>query len=189
MSDSPLEELEAHEHAEHAHHAAHEGDSFVSQVTMTIAILAVLAAVGASLENIEGDKTIASKNEATLEQSKASDQWAFFQAKSVKKNLYQLASEQGGPNAARYAAEAAKNGADQDKISKEAKAFEEKRNQKVESAELHEARHGRLTIASTLLHMSIAIATLSIILRRRWPWLTAMALSLGGVAVVAWAYL
>jgi hypothetical protein len=37
--------------------------------------------------------------------------------------------------------------------------------------------------------MSIAIATLAIILGRRWPWLTALALSASGLAVGAWAYL
>jgi len=50
-------------------------------------------------------------------------------------------------------------------------------------------RHGRLTVASTLLHMAIAIATLAIILHRRWPWLAAIALSVAGLAVAAWAYL
>ena len=54
---------------------------------------------------------------------------------------------------------------------------------------MHERRHGRLTIASTLLHMSIAIATLAIILTRRWPWLASLVLAAGGLALTAWAYL
>jgi hypothetical protein len=37
--------------------------------------------------------------------------------------------------------------------------------------------------------MSIAIATLAIILGRRWPWLAALALSAAGLGVAAWAYL
>ena len=44
MSDSPFEEMEAHEHAEHAEHAAHENDPLLSRVTLTIAIMAVIAA-------------------------------------------------------------------------------------------------------------------------------------------------
>ena len=109
MSDSPLEELEAHEHAEHAQHAAHSGSPLISQVTMTIAVLAVAAAVVASLETTEGDKTIVAKNDAVLEQNKATDQWNFYQAKSLKKNIYTLAADQGGPKAAEYAKTAAKN--------------------------------------------------------------------------------
>jgi hypothetical protein len=189
MSDSPLEEMEAHESAEHAEHAAHSGDSLLSQVTLTIAVMAVVAAIGGSLETTEGDKTIVAKNNAVLIQNQATDTWNEFEAKSTKKNLYQLFADQGGPKAADYAKEVAKNVADQAKLLKKAKAFEAVRDVAGEDAEVHERRHGRLTIASTLLHMSIAIATLSIILHRRWPWLTSMGLAGLGVALAIWAYL
>ena len=75
------------------------------------------------------------------------------------------------------------------KAQAQAKALEDKRDAAVERSEKFEVEHGRLTIASTLLHMAIAIATLAIILHRRWPWLTALALSAGGLAAAAWAYL
>ncbi|HEY5107063.1 MAG TPA: DUF4337 family protein [Caulobacteraceae bacterium] len=189
MSDSPLEELEAHEHAEHAEHAARENDPLISQVTFTIAVLAVVAAIGASLETTEGDRAIISKNDAVLEQNKASDTWNLYQAKSLKKNLYAIAADQPGPKAEGYAKVAAKNGADQTAIFKQAKAFEASRDARSAQAEVHEIRHGRLTIASTLLHMSIAIATLAIILRRRWPWFAALALTAAGAIIAIWAYL
>ena len=156
---------------------------------MTIAIMAVLAAVSATLETTEGDKTIVTKNEAVLQQNQATDAWNFYQAKSLKKNLYSLAADQGGPKSAEYAKTAAQNGADQAGIARKARAFEAARDRLGEEAEVHERRHGRLTIASTLLHMAIAIATLAIILRRRWPWGTAIALSVGGLVLAAWAYL
>ncbi len=189
MSESPLEELEAHEHAEHAAHAAHANSPLVSQVTFTIAVLAVAAAVVASLETTEGDKAIINKNDAVLQQNLATDQWNFYQAKSLKKNLYTIAADQAGPKAADYAKTAAKNGADQADIQKQAKGFEAKRDALSESAETHEKRHGRLTIASTLLHMSIAIATLAIILTRRWPWIAALVLAGAGSLLAAWTYL
>jgi hypothetical protein len=188
MSDSPLEELEAHEHAEHAKEGHESGNPLIAQVTFTIAVLAVAAAVVASLETTEGDHAIVTKNEAVLEQNRATDQWNLYEAKSVKKNLYALAAEQGGPKAKDYAKTAAKNEGEQAGIMKEAKAFEAKRDAKSEEAEVHEARHGRLTIASTLLHMSIAIATLAIILGRRWPWLASIALAGSGVVLAVWAY-
>jgi hypothetical protein len=189
VSDSPLEEMEAHESAEKAAEAVESKDKFLSQVTLTIAVLAVAAAICASLETTEGDETIVDKNEAVLNQNLASDQWNFFQAKSMKKNLYTLAADQGGPKAAAYAKTATQNAAEQLIIQKKAKAFEETRKQWGEKAEVHEHRHHRLTIASTLVHMAIAIATLAIILHRRWPWITAIGLSLAGVVIAAWAYL
>jgi hypothetical protein len=189
MTDSPLEEMEAHEHAEHAAHGAQEEDPLVSRVTLTIAVMAVLAAIGASLETTEGDKTIVAKNEAVLQQNKASDQWNEYEAKSLKKNIYTIAADTPGPKAAGYAKTAAQNAEDQKKVGEKAKAFEAERDRQGEEAEVHERRHGRLTIASTLLHMAIAIATLAIILKRDWPWFTALALTAGGLGLAVWAFM
>jgi hypothetical protein len=171
--DSPLEELEAHEHAHHASEAS--GNPLIARVTLTIAVLAVAAAVVASLETTEGDRTIIAKNDAVLDQNRATDEWNFFQAKSLKKNIYALAAEQGGAKASAYAKVAAKNEAAQADIQKQ--------------AERSEHRHGWLTIAATLLHMSIAIATLAIILGRPWPWIASLILAAAGVALAGWVYI
>jgi hypothetical protein len=179
--------MEARESAERAEDAAK--DRFNSKVTLTIALLAVIAAVGASLETTEGDRTIVAKNDAVLQQNQATDQWNEYEAKSLKKNLYALAADQGGPKAAAYAKIAAQNTTDQKQVSALAKGFEAKRKAYGEIAEIHERRHGRLTIASTLLHMAIAIATLAIILHRPWPWYSAMALTALGLGLGVWAYL
>jgi hypothetical protein len=187
MSDSPFEEIESREAAERAQEA--KKDSFNQRVTLTIALMAVISAVGGSLETSEGDRTIVLKNEAVLQQNQATDQWNEYEAKSVKKNIYALAADQGGPKADAYARVVAQNTADQKDIMAKAKAFEEARRHYGEIAEVHERRHSRLTIGDTLLHMAIAISTLAIILQRRWPWISAMALSALGVGVGIWAYL
>jgi hypothetical protein len=188
-SDSPLDEFENHEHAEHAAHAAESGDPLISQVTFTIAILAVAAAISASLETTESDSAIVAKNEAVLFQDQATDHWSFANSKSLRKKLFELAADNGGAKAAGYAAKAKSEGLDELKAQALAKADEAKRDAALDRGEVLEKQHGRLTVASTLLHMAIAIATLAILLRRRWPWVAALALSAGGVAAVAWAYL
>ena len=189
MSDSPLEEVENHEHAEHAAHAAETGDSLISQVTFTIAVLAVVAAVAASLETTESDAAISAKNDAVLVQDQATDQWGFANSKSLRKNIYTIAADAAGPRAAAYAKSAAKESGDEKVAQDKAKALEAKRETFLAQGEQHEVRHGRLTVASTLLHMAIAIATLAIILHRKWPWFAALGLSAAGLAVGAWAYL
>jgi hypothetical protein len=189
MSDSPLEELEHHEHAEHAEHAAHAGDPLISQVTFTIAVLAVVAAIAASLETTESDKAISAKNDAVLAQNQATDAWGEYQSDSIKKNLYLVAADGAGPKAAAYAKKAADEGVKADATKPKALKFEERRKAATEAAEGHEVRHGHLTIASTLLHMAIAIATLAIILHRRWPWWTSLGLAAAGAALGVWAYL
>ncbi|HLK23091.1 MAG TPA: DUF4337 family protein [Caulobacteraceae bacterium] len=186
MSDPALD---AHEHAEHAAHAAHESDPFVSRVSITIAILAVVAATAASLETFESASAIIAANQAVLAQEQATDQWNFYEAKSLKKNMYAIAAAAGGANAADNAKKAKTEGQGQDQAQAEAKAFEHQRDRALEKSESHEARHHRLSIAATLLEIGIAVSTIAIITKKRWPWIGASLLGLAGVAVAIWAYL
>jgi hypothetical protein len=178
------------EHAEHAEHAAHLGDSFMIKVSMTIALLAVFAAGVGSLETIETTGVTVAKNEAVLLQNKATDAWNFFQAKSLKKNMYEIAAAGGGPKADDFAKQAKRYGAEQDDAKSQAEKYEHESEARLHASETHEHRHHTLTIAVTLLHVSIAIATIAIITRgQRWPWYGSIALGLGGVATAAFAYL
>ncbi|HUO21846.1 MAG TPA: DUF4337 domain-containing protein [Caulobacteraceae bacterium] len=183
MSDSPLEELENREHMEHAEHAAHGGSKLLAWVSLTIAVLAVLSALVGSLETMASGSAVGQKNEAVLAQNRASDQWNFYEAKSLKKNLYAIAAGEGGANAAKYAAIAKSDGADEDGIQAEAKKFEAERDAHLKASEAAEDRHHTLTIAATLMHMGIAISTVAIITGKRWPWLASLAL--GGVGTLA----
>ena len=189
MSDSPLEELEAREHAEHAEHAARHGGGLIAWVSVTIAILAVLSAVIGSLETLASGQALNQKNEAELAQTKASDSWAFYQAKSLKKHLYTIAANEGGAKADQYRKTAASNEADENRIQDEAKALEKERDEHRELAEEKEGREHRLTVGATLLHMGIAIATIAIIASKRWPWIASLVLGAAGIAIAGWGYL
>src|SRR4249920_2457592 len=90
MSHDPA--LEAHEHAEHAQHAAHAHDPFISRVSITVAILAVMAAGAGSLETVEGGRAITQSSEAVVAQDKATDSWNEYQADSLKRHMYEIAS-------------------------------------------------------------------------------------------------
>ena len=187
MTDSsPTEHFE---HAEHAEHVAHLGDPFMTKVSVTIAFLAVLAASVGSFESIETAGVTVAKNEAVLAQNKASDNWNFYQARSMKKNLYEIAAANGGPKADDYATQAKRYGAEQDDIKKKAEDYERESEARLEASEGHEHRHHILTIAVTMLHISIAIATIAIITKgARWPWYGSIVLGVAGVATAAWAY-
>src|SRR5215813_2640330 len=73
--DSMPEELqELHEHAEHAKH-----DPTVAPVTLTMAVLAVLVATVSLL----GHRT---STEEVILQNKATDEWAYYQAKNIRRH-------------------------------------------------------------------------------------------------------
>lgn len=178
------------EHLEHAEHAAHSNDNFTTKVSITVAILAVLAASVGSLETIETAGVTVAKNEAVLLQNKATDAWNFFQAKSMKKNMYEIAAASGGPKADDFAKQAKRYGAEQDDVKKQAEDFEKKSEARLHASEGHAHRHHVLTIAVTMLHISIAVATVAIITRgQRWPWYGSMILAAVGIAVAGSAYM
>jgi len=83
-----------HVHGPHDHAVEHEAHK--SELGQRVAIFtAVLATVGAIVSFFGGDtqnKALLYKNEAVLERAEASDQWNFYQAKSMKQNLAELAA-------------------------------------------------------------------------------------------------
>lgn len=186
MSDPALS---AHEHSEHAEHAAHAHDPFISRVSITIAVLAVLAATVGSLETIEAGGAITSASEAVLAQEKATDAWGEYQADSLKKHLYGLFADAGGTNAARYKQTSDQQKATQAEVKHRAEEEQGERDKLMSASRLHEHRHHWLTAAATLLEVGIAICTVAIVTRRGPFWLASLALGLGGLALLAFAYL
>ena len=185
MSENPLE---FHESREHAEHAAEAHDPLITRVSITIAILAVVTAIVGSVESLETAGAILESNKATLYQGLASDQWAYYQAKGIKKRLDEMAASAGGPNAEKAAKKAEQEGEDQKEITNKAKELEKQRDEAREGADKHEGRHPKLTLAAALLQISIAVSTVAIITRRQWPWYAALAAGATGVVAAVSAF-
>src|ERR1051326_6538920 len=75
-AEVPLEHL----HEEIHHHAEHGGPPWISGVALSTAILAVLAAIAGLLSGKHA-------NEAMMAQIESSDQWSYYQAKSIKASV------------------------------------------------------------------------------------------------------
>lgn len=187
MMESPTEPFE---HAEHAHHSAHSGNSFFTTVSVTIAILAVVAATIGSLETLETAATIGDMSNAVLLQNKATDNWSFYQAKSIKKNIYSIAAASGLANGEDFKKQSERYGEDEKELFAKGTELEHRTEEKLHDSAHHEHRHHVLTVAVTMVHVAIAIATMSIIMRgRRWPWYTAMGFGAAGALGAIYAYL
>ena len=180
---------EAHEQLEHAEHAAHESSSFAPRVTITIAILAVLAAGAGSLETMESGAAIIAANSAVLNQDRATDSWNLYQAGSIKKYMLDIAAGAGGNDAQVYRDKAASEQQSETTAENAAKAQEAQRDEDLSASENHEHRHRGLTVGTTLIEIGIALSTVAIITRRRWPWISAIVLGGIGAMVAAAAYL
>ena len=191
MSDGESVEpgIEPHEHKEHAEHAAHSGDPFIIKVSATIAILAVLAAGVSSLETVESGFATEALSEANLFQNKATDSWSHYQAERLKKTIYDVLAIQSPDKAGDARKQAQHYDEGSRAIAEDARKLEETVDAREKDSAMHEARHHRLTIAATLLHVGIAISTIAIIAKgQRWPWYAAVTLGYAGIAVALSAY-
>jgi hypothetical protein len=182
------EVLEIGEQRERAEEARRERDAFGSRVSILVALLAVITAGTSSLEATETAGSITGSSQAVLAQDRAADQWALYQAKSVKKNMFDIAAAATPALAADYARRSAKESAGEAEALKSAQAFEVARDAALEGSEAHERRHHRLAIAATLLEIGIAISTIAIITRKHWPWVLSAALGASGLVIALSAF-
>jgi hypothetical protein len=181
MSHDPA--LDAHEHTEHAEHAAHEHDPFITRVAITVAVLAVLAAAAGSMETVEGGLAITASSEAVLSQDKATDMWNEYEADSLKRHMYGIAADAGGPHEAEFRKTATEQAKKQDEIKKKATENEADRDRLIRESAAHERHHHWLTGSATLIEIGIALSTVAIITKRQMLWLGAVGLGVVGIAL------
>jgi hypothetical protein len=144
-------------------------DSWTKYVSLMIVVLAVITAYGSLKSGGYGSRVL-------LNQAKASDAWAFYQAKSIKRSLAEMESRLGSPDAQADAKKRAERyQQEQDDIGRQAKATEADRDEA--------ARHGPpLGTAIAALQIAIALASVCLITKRKAMWLAAGLLGGGGLA-------
>lgn len=176
----------AHDHA--VEHGAHSGDKLGGQVAI---FTAILASVGAIVSYQGGDtqnQAMLFKNEAVLKKAQASDQWNYYQAKSNKGHLMELASDMAPANKrAYYKAQIEKYENDKKEIKAKAEALEaesEKANAESEHA-MHP--HHKLAQSMTLIQIAISLASITVLTRKRWLFAVAAVSAAGGLAMWGWA--
>jgi|SRR5579863_713299 uncharacterized protein DUF4337 len=166
-------EEELHEHAENAK------EPFDKKVAVTMAIIAALLAIVSVLGHILS-------TEELLEQQKASDQWAYSQAKDIRRYdseiardmLMALKGDEAGKLAERYGGNVEKYKKDHEDIQEQAKEFEGARDHKG-------AQALRLEIGEVFLEIGIVFASLAILSKRPMVWYTSMIAALVGVGLAA----
>lgn len=162
-----------------------------------LALSTVIFAVCATLATFKGGGY---STRSVLSQAQASDQWAFFQAKSIKGNLYQLQLEKiqldakldanAAPAKAAAYAEAIesyqKKAATYDKEKAEIKQQAEALEKQRDDAKTHGAPFG---IAVILLQIAILISSISALLKKKVLWFLAMPVGLAGIVFFANGFL
>lgn len=158
-----------HEHAlEEA--VEKERDGLTQKIALMTAILATVGALISYQSASSQNEAMFLKNESILKQAQASDQWAFYQAKSMKSHLddatVALASD---PEVkARFLAEKAKEDTERLEIQVEAKKLQAESRKLGEDSDAKLRPHERLALALTFLQIAIALAAITVLTKRRW---------------------
>jgi len=164
-----------------------ETPRWTKYLSLSTAIIAVFAAVASLESGANANDAILEKNEAVLNQSKTSDQWAYYQAKSVKAAIAagqaELAGEAKPEAVARLRESAERYKKDQEEIERKARELEEKVKESGERAEKFLERHHRFALSVTLFQIAIAMCAIAALTRQKALWLAGLLASGVGIAL------
>ena len=163
-----------HVHGPHDHeleHAAEHGakDPFSGRIAVATALLATVGAMFSYMGGATQANAGLFKNNAAIKKTEAANQWNFYQAKSSKQNLAELASVL-VPDAQRtvykdeverYKKEKAEIKLAADKLEAESKDWDRRSDEQIH-------QHHRWAQSTTALQVSIALAAIALLTRRAW---------------------
>jgi hypothetical protein len=175
------ETLEPQELVEEHDLEASRGRRISTRVAVTAALLAVLASISALQAERTAAQSILHKNDAILAQSRASDEWALRQAKSIKLHIQELAPAGAGDVAPQRAEIAAS-----EERAREAEGVRDEANRA--AAESFEQHH-RFAVGTSLLQIAIVLETVAAVLDRHALWYGGMALGAAGALALANGFL
>ena len=183
-----------HVHGPHDHaveHAAEHGsnDGFAGSIAVATAILATVGALFSYMGGATQANAGLFKNNAAIKKTEASNQWNYYQAKSGKQNLAELAivllpedrKPQYTQEVDRYKKEKAEIKTAAEKLEADATAWDKQSDEQIHL-------HHRWAQATTALQVSIALAAMALLTRRKWLeygmfGVAAVGVVLGGLAV------
>ena len=170
------EELnELKEHAEHG-----KEDPSLAPISVTMAMLAVLVAVVTLLGH-------RAHTEEVVLQAKASDQWAYYQAKNIRRHEDEIFSDLASVETTTDAAALAKL---REKYSSEAARYKDDQKEIEDKAREMEAEVGternradRYDLAEVFLEVGLVITSITLLSGRRFFWMLGMLLGVIGIVL------
>ena len=172
------EELtELHEHAEHAREHPD-----LAPVTLTMAVLAVLVAAVSLL----GHRT---HTEEIILQNKVTDQWAYYQAKNIRRHTDELFADLTTVVASKDADAVAKlqgkYRAEADRYKDEQKELDKQARETEKEAEHTRKKADRFDLSEVFLEIALVVTSITLLSGRRIFWHLGLLMAAAGVLVAA----
>ena len=174
-------------------------EAWTKYTSMSLVFIAVLAAIATQYSGKYSGRVLVALNDATFNQALASDQWSYYQASSIKQNLYETIHDMGPGGEAAAAPDAAKRedafklkvekyDANKATASTSAKDNEAKRDQARALATTSSMLGGKMGKAVSIFQISIAIGSICLVTKKKWLWYVSLLLALLGTGqmVLVW---
>lgn len=167
----------------------HSGGRLLRMVALSTAILAAVTAVVSLHAGSTINEALVLKSEATVLQARASDQWAYYQAKGIKGAIAAgtvgayAAAGRSAPDSLR--AQSARYTNEQGAIQLEARKLEAERDAKSVEADTLLAQHHLFAFAVALLQVAIALGAVAALTRQPAALGLSALAGLAGVALAA----
>ncbi len=201
----PLEDVQ--DHIAEAHKEAHgerhggsesgkeggenEGEkqhaSWTRFIAVATALLAVVAAIGSLRAGLLVNEALLSKNDEISLRTQATDQWNYYQSKSIKGVIYTTTASllpPGSPLLAKSRAEAARYAQQQEAIQAKAEGLEKDADAKDKSSERDMDQHHIFAFSVSLCQIAIALSAIAALTRSRRVWVFGLAVGLAGLAAL-----
>jgi hypothetical protein len=176
-----------HDHAvEHA--AQHGGDSFSNNIAVMTAILATVGALFGYLGGATQNEAALYKNNAAIAKTAAADAWNYYQAKSIKQNIAEMAASLPGADQEKFKAQAARYDGDKASNRKEAEKLDKQSDEWNEKSEHALHTHHQWALATTAEQIAISLAAITLLTRRRWLLSVTYVVAVIGFALGAFAW-
>lgn len=183
-----------HVHGPHDHeieHAAHGGDTFSSKIAVTTAILATVGAMFGYMAGDTQNNAALFKNNAAIKKTEASNQWNYYQAKSNKQNLAELAMTLPGVDVDKYKSEVERYRKEKNDIKADAEKLEKASTDWDLASEAQMHQHHRWAQAMTAVQIAISLAAITLLTKKKWLEFTSYGVAGVGIvlAVLAWLHI
>ncbi|ASU36913.1 hypothetical protein hmeg3_00495 [Herbaspirillum sp. meg3] len=156
-------------HLEHVTEHAHgSGDNFAGKIAVMTAIMATIGALFSYQAGSTESAAAMNKNNAAIKKTEAANQWNYYQAKSSRQNLAELAATIPGVDAAKYTAAAERYKSEKEDIRKAAEKLEEQAKEWDELSEVKLHQHHRWAQAMTAIQIAISLAAITLLTRKNW---------------------
>ena len=177
-------------HEERLHEAAEHGDSLASRVAVTTAILATLGALfGYAAAQFSTDSLML-KNDGIARLTEANDQWNYYQAKNQREFMSKAfaATLPDGPAKADFVKKGALYAKQKVDIAKKATELSDESKKLDAESKAKIVPHERIGFGVTLMQVAVAMASITILVRKAWLFVGALAFSALGIGIAAWGY-